>query len=117
MQGEVWVCGRDQGRVRTALRRRYAHAVGAGTYRALLEIVVESVDAIALVVGRAGGSLRGRAAVGAAEATAATAAAKAAVAAAVMMAWTVAWAASVAPRVAASPAVVGGWWRWRRQWQ
>ena len=41
LQGEAWACGRDQRRVRTALGRRYAHAVGAGTYRALLEIVVE----------------------------------------------------------------------------
>jgi hypothetical protein len=84
----------------------------------LLEIVVENVDAIAVGMGRAGGSLRGRAAVRAAEATAATAATAATMAvvtAAVMVAWTAVWAASVAPKVAAARAVVGGWQRWRQQ--
>ena len=37
LQGEVRVCGGDQGRVRTAFGRRCAHAEGAGTHRALLE--------------------------------------------------------------------------------
>eukprot|EP00966_Prymnesium_polylepis_P223304 5166801-Prymnesium_polylepis.1 len=43
------------GRVRTALGQRYAHAKGGRTYRALLEVVVENVHAIAVVAGRAGG--------------------------------------------------------------
>jgi hypothetical protein len=60
LQGEAWACGRDQGRKRTVLGRRYAHAVGSNAYRALLEIVVKNVIAIAVVVGRASGSLRGR---------------------------------------------------------
>ena len=115
LQGEARACGCDQGRVRTVLDRRYAHAAGSNAYRALLEIVAENVDAIAVGMGRAGGSLRGRAAVRAAEATAATAATMAVVTAAVMVAWTAVWAASVAPKVAAARAVVGGWQRWRQQ--
>ena len=66
-----------------------------------MEVVVENVDAIAVVVGRAGGPVRGRAAVKAAEATAATAAMMAATAAAV----TVVVAASWVPREAAREAV------------
>ena len=54
LQGEVWVCGGDQGRFRTAFGRRCAHAEAAGAYRALLEVVVENVDAIA------GGHAEGR---------------------------------------------------------
>ena len=113
LQGEAWAWGRDQGRVRTVVGRSYAHAAGAEAYRALLEVVVENVDAIAVVVGRGGGSLRGRAAVRAAEATAAMAAAMAVVSAAAMVAWMGAWAALVAPRVPA----VGGRRRWRQQCQ
>ena len=56
LQGEAWACRGDQGRVPTALGRRYAHAKGARTYRALLEVVVENVHAIAVVTGRAGGA-------------------------------------------------------------
>ena len=41
LQGEVWVCGADQGRVRTAFGRRCAHAEGAGAYRALLKELVD----------------------------------------------------------------------------
>ena len=41
MQGEVWVCGGDQGRVRTAFSRRCSHAEGAGAYRALLKELVD----------------------------------------------------------------------------
>ena len=113
MQGEAWACGRDQGRARTVLGRRCAYAAGAGAYGAFLEIVVENVDSGQGEV--AGGSLRGRAAVRAAEATAATAATMVVVTAAVMVAWTAVWAASVAPKVAAARAVVGGWQRWRQQ--
>ena len=65
-----------------------------------MEVVVENVDAIAVVVGRAGGPVRGRAAVKAAEATAATAAMMAAAAAV-----TVVVAASWVPREAAREAV------------
>jgi hypothetical protein len=102
LQGEAWACGRDQGRVRAVLGRRYAHAAGAGAYSAFLEIVVENVDAIAVVVGRAGGSLRGRAAVRAAEATAVTAAMMAAAAAAAAVALAASWAAREAAREAAA---------------
>ena len=98
----------DPGRVRTALGRRCAHAAGAGAHRALLGEVVENVDTVAVVEGRAGGPMRGRAAVRAAEATAAMAATVAVVAAVVMVALTAAWAASVAPRVAAAGWVVVG---------
>ena len=55
LQGEAWACGGDQGHVRTTLGLRCTHAAGAGAHRALLETVVENVDAIAVVVGRAGG--------------------------------------------------------------
>ena len=66
---------------RAAMRKAYArmyhvtvsphtHAVGAGAYRALLDVVVKNVDASAVVLGRAGGPIRGRAAVKAAAATA-----------------------------------------------
>ena len=108
MQGEAWAGGGDQGRVRTAFGRRCACAAGAGAYRALLKVVVENVDAAVVVEGRAGGPVRGRAAVRAAEATAATAAMMASVAAAVMAAVAAAWAASVPAREAAAAwAVVG----------
>ena len=108
MQDEARACGGNQGRVRTALGRRCAHVAGAGAYRALLEEVVENVDAVAVVEGRAGGLVRGRAAVRAAEATAATAATMATMAApTVVVAWTAAWAAAVAPRVAAA---ARRWW-------
>ena len=117
MRGEAWACGGDPGRVRTAFGRRCAHAAGAGAHRALLGEEVENVDTVAVVEGRDGGPVRGRAAVRAAEATAAMAATVAVVAAVVMVALTAAWAASVAPRVAAAQVVVGGWRRWRRQWQ
>ena len=50
LQGEAWACRGDQGRARTALCRRHAHAAGAGAYRALLEVVVENVDAVVVVV-------------------------------------------------------------------
>ena len=103
-QGEAWACRGDQGRARTALGRRHAHAVGAGAYRALLEVVVENVDAIAVVVGRAGGPVRGRAAVKAAEATAAEAMA----ATAAMMAAAAAVTAVVAERARAA-AERSGW--------
>ena len=63
MQGEVWACGDDEGCGRTALGRRCASAVGAGAYRALLTEVVENVNTVAVVEGRAGGPVRGRAAV------------------------------------------------------
>ena len=73
-----------------------------------LKVVVENVDAVAVVEGRAGGPVRGRAAVRAAEATAATAAMMASVAAAVKAAVAAAWVASVAAReAAAARAVVG----------
>ena len=49
MQGDIWAGGNDEGRVRTALGHRSTHAAGAGAYRALLEIVGEIVDAIAVV--------------------------------------------------------------------
>ena len=32
----------DQGRVRTAFSRKYAHAAGQHAYRALVEVVVET---------------------------------------------------------------------------
>ena len=102
MQGEAWACGDDQGRVRTALGRRCAHAAGAGAYRALLKAVVKNVVAVEVVAARAGGPVRRRAAVRATEAAAATAAMMAAVAAAVMVAWAAAWAASVAAATAAA---------------
>ena len=70
LQGEARAGGGDQGRVWTALGRKHAHAVGERAYRALLKVVVENVNAVAVVVGRADGPLRGRAAVRAAEATA-----------------------------------------------
>ena len=57
LQGEAGACGGDHGRIRTALSRRCAHATkagahatGAGAYRALLEVVVENVDAVVVVV-------------------------------------------------------------------
>ena len=108
MQGETWACGGDQGRVRTALGRRCVNAAGTGAHRAPLGEVVENVDTVAVVEGRAGGPVRGRAAVRAAEATAAMAATVAVLTAVVMVALTAAWAASVAPREAAAGwAVVG----------
>ena len=54
LQGEAGACEGDQGRVRTALSRRCAHAAGVGAHRALVEVVVENVHAIAVVAGRAG---------------------------------------------------------------
>ena len=118
LQGEAGACEGDQGRVRTALGRRCAHAAGVGAHRALVEVVVENVHAIAVVAGRAGGPVSGRAAVRAAEATAATEAMMASVATAVMAAVAAAWAASVAAReAAAARAVVGGRRRWRRRWR
>ena len=118
LQGEAWACGGDQGRARMALGRGHAHAAEAGAYRALLEVVVQNVDAVAVVVGRAGGPVRGRAAVKAAEATAAPAATMAVAAPAVVVARTAAWAAAVTPRVAAAArAVMGGRRRWPRQWR
>ena len=78
MQGEAWACGGDQGRVGTALSRRCANAPGVGAYRALLREGVENVKAVMVVVARAGGLVRGRAAVRAAEATAVVAAVTAA---------------------------------------
>ena len=119
LRGEAWACGGDPGRVRTALGRKCAHAVGVGAHRALLGEVVENVDTVAVVEGRAGGPVRGRAAVRAAEATAAMAATVAVVAAVVMVALTASWAASVAPRVAALGRgrwwVDGGGWQWQRR--
>ena len=38
LQGEAWPCGGGQGRVRTALGRRYARAKGERAYRALIEV-------------------------------------------------------------------------------
>ena len=82
LQGEAWAEGGDQGRVKTPFGRRYAHAAGARAYRALLEVVVENVNAIAVVVGRAGRPVRGKAVVRVAAAATTTAATTAAVAAA-----------------------------------
>ena len=102
----------------TALGRKCAHAAGVGAHRALLGEVVENVDTVAVVEGRAGGPVRGRAAVRAAEATAAMAATVAVVAAVVMVALTASWAASVAPRVAAAARVVEDRQRrWQWQWR
>ena len=81
-QSEAWAGGGCQGRVRTAIGRRYAHAKGERTYRALLEVVVENVNAIAVVVVRAGRPVRGKAVVRVAAAATTTAATTAAVAAA-----------------------------------
>ena len=46
LQGDVGACEGDQGHVWTALGHRCAHAMGVGTHRALVEVVVENVDAI-----------------------------------------------------------------------
>tara|TARA_B110000046_G_C12809932_1_gene320806 strand:+ start:414 stop:704 length:291 start_codon:yes stop_codon:yes gene_type:complete len=94
--------------VRTALGRRCAHAAGAGAYRALLEVVVENVDAVEVVAGRAHGLVRGRAAVRAAEATTATAVMMAAVAAVVVATVVASWAAAVSARGAAVARAVEG---------
>ena len=74
LRGKAWAGRGDQGRVRTALGHRYAHARGERAYRAFLEVVDENVDAVAVVVVRAGGPMSGRVAVRAAETMAATAA-------------------------------------------
>ena len=42
LQGEAWECVGDQGRVRTAFSRKYAHAAGERAYHALVEVVVEN---------------------------------------------------------------------------
>ena len=100
-----------------ALSRKCTHAAGAGAYHTLLDKVVENVDAIAGVVGRAGGPVRGRAAVKLVEATAATAV-MAAVAVVVVTVVAALWAASALSRAAAvARAVVGQRQRWQRQWQ
>ena len=70
--------------IKGALSRKYARAKPKGerAYRALVEAIVEKVDAVEVVAGRAGGPAGGMAAVRAAETTAATAAMTVAVAAA-----------------------------------
>ena len=40
LQGETWSDGDDQGRVRTAISRRYAHAAGVVAHHALLDVVI-----------------------------------------------------------------------------
>ena len=52
LQGQTRACEGDQGRVRNALGRRYAHATGARAYCALLKVVDKNVDAIAGVAGQ-----------------------------------------------------------------
>ena len=42
LQGEAWECVGDQGRVRTAFSRKYAHEAGERAYHALVEVVVEN---------------------------------------------------------------------------
>jgi len=98
LQGEAWAEGCDQGRVKTPFGRRYAHAAGARAYCALLEVVVENVDAVAVVAVRAGGPVSGSAAVRAVEATAVTAVMMAAVAVVVVVAAAAAWATQAPPR-------------------
>ena len=41
LQGEIWAGGGDQGHVRTALVRRYAHAMGGSAHRSLLAVIVD----------------------------------------------------------------------------
>ena len=120
LQGEAWAGGVDQGCIGTALGSRCEHAAGAGAYYALLEVVVENVDAVEVVVGRAGGPVRGKAAVRAAEAIAASVEMMAKVMAAVVVALVVAlvaasWATS-SPRERGGCGA-GGRRRRRRQWQ
>ena len=71
LHGDMWAGRGHQGRLRTAISRRYAYAKGARAYRALLKAVVENVDARAAAARVAEVRAAARAAAMGAEATAA----------------------------------------------
>ena len=106
----------DQGCARTVVGPRYAHAAGACAYCALLKVVIENVDAVAVVAVRAGRPVRGRAAERASEATAAM---MTAVAMSVVVAsWaTMAAAATAAAEMAAVGRERRRWRRCKRRWR